>query len=121
MPACSTLIILQVLIPQGIIKSANASEAITTTPSSAIYGPIEYQNESIDPINNKFLYIKDMNSGDFYKVPIKNGYYLFFAKPDTEYNIYYHANNNFKLLKTINASDLSAGNSYRNAIPSDEL
>ena len=25
------------------------------------------------------------------------------------------------LLKTINASDLTAGNSYRNAIPSDEL
>ena len=36
-----------------------------------------------------------MNSGDFYKVPIKNGYYLFFAKPDTEYNVYYHTNNNF--------------------------
>ena len=49
----------------GIIKSANASETITTTPSSAIYGPIEYQHGSTDHINNKFLYIKDMNNGDF--------------------------------------------------------
>ena len=102
-------------------SGAKASLRLNIKPASEIYGPIEYQNESIDPINNKFLYIKDMNSGDFYKVPIKNGYYLFFAKPDTEYNIYYHANNNFKLLKTINASDLTAGNSYRNVIFSDEL
>jgi hypothetical protein len=108
--------------PTGIIKSANASETITTTPSSAIYGPIEYQsNGSTDHINNKFLYIKDMNNGDFYRVPIKNGHYLFFAKPDTEYNVYYHTNNNFKFLKTIDASDLTAGNSYRNVIFSDEL
>ena len=62
-----------------------------------------------------------MNSGDFYKVPIKNGHYLFFAKPDTEYNVYYHTNNNFKFLKTIDASDLTAGNSYHYRIFSDEL
>jgi len=101
---------------------ASTSQTFTTVTSSAIYGPILYQsNGSTDHINNKFLYIKDMNSGDFYKVPIKNGHYLFFAKPDTEYNVYYHTNNNFKFLKTIDASDLTAGNSYHYRIFSDEL
>ncbi len=101
---------------------ASTSQTFTTVTSSAIYGPILYQsNGSTDHINNKFLYIKDMNSGDFYKVPIKNGHYLFFAKPDTEYNVYYHTNNNFKFLKTIDASDLTAGNSYHYRISSDEL
>ncbi|WP_290704347.1 hypothetical protein, partial [Ferroplasma sp. Type II] len=103
-------------------QGASTSQTLNAVTSSAIYGSIIYQsNESTDHINNKFLYIKDVNNGDFYKVPIKNGYYLFFAKPDTEYNIYSHTNNNFKLLKTINASDLSAGNSYHYRVFSDEL
>ena len=33
---------------------------------------------------------------------------------DNQWQEYYHTNNNFKLLTTINASDLSAGNSYEN-------
>ena len=55
-------------------------------------------------INNKYVYIKDMNSGDFYKVPIKNGNYLFFAKPDTKYEFYSYENNNFKLLRITNGN-----------------
>ncbi|EQB72905.1 MAG: hypothetical protein AMDU4_FER2C00121G0002 [Ferroplasma sp. Type II] len=103
-------------------SGAKASLRLNVEPASEIYGPIIYQsNGSTDHINNKSLYIKDANNGNFYKVPIKNGYYLFFAKPGTEYNIYYHTNNNFKLLTTINASDLSAGNSYHYRIFSDEL
>ena len=45
-----------------------------------------------------------MNNGNFYKVPIKNGNYLFFAKPDAKYEFYSYENNNFKLLKVYNSS-----------------
>jgi len=96
------------------IKSASTTQTLTTVTSSAIYGCVEHNDEPVNLTNKALnLYIKNVNNGNFYKVPIKNGNYLFFAKPDTEYNIYYHTNNNFKLLKTINASDLSAGSSFK--------
>ena len=50
------------------------------------------------------LLLLEVSSGDFYKVPIKNGNYLFFAKPDTKYEFYSYENNNFKLLKVYNSS-----------------
>ena len=106
----------------GLHGGADATDTINAVTASAIYGCIEYKsNGSIDKINHKSLYIEDVNNGNFYKVPIKNGRYLFFAEPNNEYKIYYNNNGNFKLLKTIDASNLTAGSTYRDVIFSDEL
>ena len=103
--------------PTGIIKSANASEAITTTPSSAIYGTVGLTpacsdgNHNYDTSLNSSVYIKSVNSGDFFKVPIKNGHYLFFAKPDTKYELFYRSGSNFEKFKNNSGSIISYINS----------
>ncbi len=86
-------------------QGASTSQTLNAVTSSAIYGITNYTKSSIrDPSVNTYVYVKDMNSGSFYKVPIKNGNYLFFAKPDTKYQFYSYENNNFKLLKVYNSS-----------------
>jgi hypothetical protein len=106
----------------GLKAGAAATDTVNAVTSSAIYGAI--LNESTaktDHISNVSLYMKDVNNGDVYNVTIHHGHYLFFAKPDTEYKIYYETSNGFKLLKTIDASNLTAGSGYHCRIYSDEL
>ena len=106
----------------GQNAGAEATDTVNAVTSSAIYGAI--LNESTaktDHISNVSLYMKDVNNGDVYNVTIHHGHYLFFAKPDTEYKIYDETSNGFKLLKTIEATNLTAGNGYHCRIYSDEL
>ena len=87
-------------------SGAKASLRLNVEPASEIYGFINETGKTGPDtnINNTYVYIKDMNSGDFYKVPIKNGHYLFFAKPNTKYEFYSYENNNFKLLRITNGN-----------------
>ena len=96
---------------------ASTSQTFTTTPSSAIYGTVGLTpacsdgNHNYDTSLNSSVYIKSVNSGEFFKVPIKNGHYLFFAKPDTKYELFYRNGSNFEKFKNNSGSIISYINS----------
>ena len=75
----------------NVLKSANATQTINALTASAIYGTVGCTSAHADPnltIHN--IYIKNINNRTFYKVPIVNGNYLFYGKPDTEYEMCYY-------------------------------
>ncbi len=101
-------------------KTASTTQTITATPASAIYGSVLYSNLSTDKINVP-LYLENVNTHTFYNVSIKDGRFLFFAQPDTEYKVYYNNNGNFNQIYTINASNLTAGNGFYLRLPSSSV
>ena len=106
----------------NVLKSANASETINAVTASAIYGQVDYTGTyNIDRVNNRHVYIKDTENGEYYQVPIVNGHYLFYAEPGTEYSIYIHSSKKLNKLTTINGSELKDGGSHCYVIPSDDL
>ena len=77
----------------GTVQSqkASATQTINAVTASAIYGTVGCTSAHADPnltIHN--IYIKNINNRTFYKVPIVNGNYLFYGKPDTEYEMCYY-------------------------------
>ena len=108
--------------PTGTVKSANASETINAVTASAIYGHVDYTGtHNVDRVNNRHVYIKDTENGEYYQVPIVNGHYLFYAEPGTEYSIYTHSLNKLNKLTTLDGSELKDGSSKRYVINSDDL
>ena len=89
--------------------TASTTQTINAVPASAIYGTI--QNTTPVGIDNTTtcLYLKNINNNNVYKIPVKNGHFLFFAQPNTEYKVY---NRNFNQIYTVNASNLTYGNVY---------
>ena len=75
---------------------ASTTQVINAVTSSAIYGTVGLKPGCSDNNNdyntslNSTIYIEDVNNGNFYKVPIKNGHYLFFAEPNTKYELFYY-------------------------------
>ena len=98
-------------------QTATTTQTIHAVTSSAIYGSILNSNLSTDKTNTS-LYLENVNNGNHYKTHVKNGYFLFFAQPNTEYKIY---NKNDNLLYTINSSKLTAGNSFHLRLPSSSV
>jgi hypothetical protein len=76
----------------GQKAGAEATDTVNAVTSSAIYGTVGTSNTSQTQDYNltSSLYIKNVNNGDVYKVKIQNGSYLFFAKPDTKYELFYY-------------------------------
>ena len=85
-------------------KTASTTQTLNAVTSSAIYGFVNqtgYTGPDLN-ISNQFVYVKNVNNGDVYKVKIQNGSYLFFAQPDTEYKFYSYINGNFKPIRVTN-------------------
>ncbi len=86
-------------------KTASTTQTLNAVTSSAIYGTVGLKpgcsdnNNTYNTSLNSTIYIKDVDNGDVYKVPIKNGHYLFFAKPNTKYELFYLRNGNFDKFK----------------------
>ena len=112
-----------IVITVSIDKYIYDRFCINTEKESAIYGCIAYQNGSIDPINNKFLYIENMNNSIMNTINVRNGYYYYFVQPYTEYKLYSlnSTNNTLKLIDTISNKNITSGNSYEYIISSNEL
>jgi hypothetical protein len=104
---------------RNIFSGAEATYTVNAVTSSAIYRCVEHKDQHID--FNGTVFIKYVSNGNIYEVPIYHGNYLFFEKSDTEYKLYYEGSNGFNLLETINASDLTAGNSYEYNIPYSDI
>ena len=102
-------------------QTTTTTQIIHAVTSSAIYGCEEYKSNGSIVQKNTNLYFESVGNGIYYKAHVKDGRYLFFAKPDTEYKMYYDDNGDMELLKTIGASNLIPGSSYRIVIFSDEL
>ena len=106
----------------GLKAGAEAKETINAVTASAIYGHVDYTGtHNVDRVNNRHVYIKDTENGEYYQVPIVNGHYLFYAEPGTEYSIYTHSLNKLNKLTTINGSELKDGSSKCYVIYSDDL
>ena len=95
---------------------------INTEKESAIYGSII--NSTLCTVHvNTNLYIENMNNSIINPINVRDGYYYYFVQPYTEYKLYSlnSTNNTLKLIDTISNKNITSGNSYRNAIFSDEL
>jgi len=68
---------------------------INTIKETAIYGCVGESNTSQvrDPDLNSSFFIENNDTKNFHIVDIRNGYFYFFAKPDTTYKLYYLKNN----------------------------
>ena len=90
---------------------------------SAIYGSIQNYSTGNTVHVNTTLYIENMNNSIINPINVRDGYYYYFVQPYTEYKLYSlnSTNNTLKLIDTISNKNITSGNSYRNAIPSDEL
>jgi len=64
---------------------------ISTIRETAIYGTVGQSNTSQvrAPTLNSSFFIENNNTHNFHTVPIRDGYFYFFAKPYTEYKLYY--------------------------------
>ena len=62
-----------------------------------------------------------MNNHNFYKIPVKNGNFLFFAQPNTEYKVYYNNNSHLNQIYTVDASNLTAGHNFYFEIPNTSI
>ena len=98
-------------------KTASTTQTLNAVTASAIYGEILNSNGQLYQ-KNTTLYLKNINNNNFYKIQVKNGHYLFFAQPNTEYKVY---NPNLNQICTIDASNLTAGNSFSHNIFDSEL
>ncbi len=96
----------QYACPHSIINAATTTNIIHAVTSSAICGSVGLSNTSQarHPSLNSSLYIKNVNNDNYYKVPIVNGRYLFFAQPDTEYTMYYLHNGTLQKFDYLNPS-----------------
>jgi len=95
---------------------------ISTIKEAGIYGTVGQSNTSQvrDPNLNSSLFIENNSTHNFHIVNITDGYFYFFAKPYTEYKLYYmdngklhefyHISNN-KITKLNSIKTSSAGNS----------
>ncbi len=90
----------------AVVKSANASKTINAVPASALYGSVgtSYSTADRNTSLDSTLYIKDLNNGTIYKTPIVKGQYLFFAKPNTNYELMYLKNNQLIPFESKNSS-----------------
>ena len=87
-------------------KTASTTQTINAVTASAIYGTvgktpgcivhINSKSYSYDPSLNSSLYIENANTHTFYNVTVKDGNFLFFAQPNTEYKMYYLDNGQLK-------------------------
>ncbi len=79
---------------------------IDTYDSSALYGSVgtSYSTADRNTSLDSTLYIKDLNNGTIYKTPIVKGQYLFFAKPNTNYELMYLKNNQLIPFESKNSS-----------------
>ena len=73
------------------IKETTIYGTIGLTPGC--YKNISTQHYNYDPNLTSSLYIVNNNTHNFHTVPIRDGYFYFFAKPYTEYKLYYLADN----------------------------
>ncbi|ARD85294.1 hypothetical protein FAD_1436 [Ferroplasma acidiphilum] len=95
---------------------------ISGIKETAIYGSVGQSNTSQvrDPNLTSSLYIENNNTHNFHIVSIRDGYFYFFAQPDTTYKLYYmdngklhefyHISNN-KITGLNSITTSSAGNS----------
>ena len=81
----------------GLTGGAEAKETINAVTASAIYGVTNYTSSAVvnKSVNNKYVYIRNVDNNNFYKVKIVHGHYLFFAQANTEYKFYSCENGNF--------------------------
>ncbi len=101
---------------------ATTTQTINAVTASAICGSVGQSNTSQvrDPNLTSSLYIENNNTHNFHIVSIRDGYFYFFAQPDTTYKLYYmdngklhefyHISNN-KITGLNSITTSSAGNS----------
>jgi fructose-specific component phosphotransferase system IIB-like protein len=93
---------------------ATTTQTINATPASAIYGSVTKLNNLSQPgeSNISSLYIENPNTHTFYNATIKNGTFLFFAQPDTEYKLYYMDNGKLHEFYHIDNGEMSKLSSF---------
>ncbi|MEM0139697.1 MAG: hypothetical protein QXZ44_03695, partial [Ferroplasma sp.] len=108
---------------QELLNDTYISHSFHFVKSSTICGIVSSPPGYVrDSSYNGSIYIKSVNNNTYYKIPIKEGRFSFFAKPDTEYQIYYNDNGYLKLLEPYNSNDHQKSNfTTSNAGGSEEL
>ena len=79
---------------------------INTMRETAIYGSVGLSNTSQtrDANLNSTIFVENLNNNTFKTIKTNDGYYYFFAQPDTEYTMYYLHNGTLQKFDYLNPS-----------------
>jgi len=93
------------------IKETAIYGTIGSSPGCSDSGCFQYINYSDATYNlslNSTLLIENNNTHTFHTVPIRDGYFYFFAKPYTEYKLYYLGNSTLEEFKYDNGTIINS-------------
>jgi len=92
------------------IKETTIYGTIGLTPECSDSGYFNYGYYADAPYNlylNSSLFIENNNTHNFHIVPVRYGHFHFFAKPYTEYKLYYLKNNTLEEFKSYDGKNIS--------------